>query len=292
MYPASAFTSKAQFIPSSLTDPTYSNVTGQRVEALTVGKNVEFYSGLLQNSTVTQANINFTGGIIHVIDNFLTIPQNISVTLYELNETAALGGLGIADYGHGALPQNATVFIPNNAAFQAIGSALSNVTVQQLQGIFGYHVVPDVVGYSSLLSNGTKLTTLTNQTLTITIDGADIFVNSAKVVIPNVLIKEGVVHVIDNVLNPAAPNAAPNATASTQMPAYSGASSASVVPFTSNIPGPTVAITAPSAAASGAVGGASGAASSSSTSGIAMPMKTGAVGVAALFGGAAVMMNM
>ena len=54
-YPASAITKKAAFIPSALVDPVYTNVTGQRVEAVAVGKQVAFYSGLLQNSTVTQA---------------------------------------------------------------------------------------------------------------------------------------------------------------------------------------------------------------------------------------------
>jgi uncharacterized surface protein with fasciclin (FAS1) repeats len=97
----------------------------------------------------------------------------------------------------GPLPANLTAFIPNNAAFQAIGSALANATVEQLQSIIGYHIVPDVVGYSSDLSNGTKLTTLDNSTITITLDGHKVFVNSAEVVIPNVLIAEGVVHVID-----------------------------------------------------------------------------------------------
>jgi hypothetical protein len=95
------------------------------------------------------------------------------------------------------------------------------------------------------------------------------------------------------VLNPADSTATPDVTASTQLPVFSGASKASAVPFTSGIPTPSSAIGAPTAGASSAGGaGASGAASSSSTSGIAMPMKTGAVGVAALFGGAAVMMNM
>ena len=33
--------------------------------------------------------------------------------------------------------------------------------------------------------------------LTITVEGSDVFVNSAKVVTPNVLVSNGVVHVID-----------------------------------------------------------------------------------------------
>ena len=55
-YYASNITSNATFVPTMLTNPTYANVTGgQRVEAITEGMNVTFFSGLLQNATVMQA---------------------------------------------------------------------------------------------------------------------------------------------------------------------------------------------------------------------------------------------
>jgi len=263
------------------------------VEGIASNGSVTFFSGLLSNSTVTQANMNFTGGVVHVVDTFLTIPQNISTTLDLLNLTSARGAIEASGAASAGLPANLTAFIPNNAAFQAIGSALGNVSMQQLAGIVGYHIVPDVVAYSSDIKSGMNLTTTTNGTLHITESKGSIYVNSAKVILPNVLCMEGVVHVIDNVLNPMESAAKPNMTASTQSVAFSGASKASVVPFTSGIPAPTVAIATPSAAtATGAVGGGSGSGSSSSSSGIAMPMKTGAVGVAALFGGAVAIMNM
>lgn len=132
-----------------------------------------------------------------MIDNFLTIPQNLSTTLDALNETSALGAIVDSGITNGPLPTNLTAFIPNNAAFQAIGSALANASMTDLAGILAYHIVPDVVGYSTLLMNGTKLTTASNGTVTITLAGGNVFVNSAKVIVPNVLVKEGVIHVID-----------------------------------------------------------------------------------------------
>jgi uncharacterized surface protein with fasciclin (FAS1) repeats len=55
-YRSTDITSKPAFVPTALVDPAYTNLTsGQRVEAVTSGKEVVFYSGLLQNSTVTQA---------------------------------------------------------------------------------------------------------------------------------------------------------------------------------------------------------------------------------------------
>ena len=56
VYYASNITSNASFVPSLLTDMTYTGLPGgQVVEAMTLGKNVTFISGLLSESTVTQA---------------------------------------------------------------------------------------------------------------------------------------------------------------------------------------------------------------------------------------------
>jgi uncharacterized surface protein with fasciclin (FAS1) repeats len=85
-----------------------------------------------------------------------------------------------------------TVFIPNNAAFQAIGFVPAN-----LSAILSYHIVPDVVDYSTDLVNGTTLLTSFDESLTIRIYDKDIFINNAKIIVPNILIKEGVAHIIN-----------------------------------------------------------------------------------------------
>lgn len=55
-YRSTDIKSTPAFVPTALVDPAYTNLTsGQRVEAVVAGKEVVFYSGLLQNSTVTQA---------------------------------------------------------------------------------------------------------------------------------------------------------------------------------------------------------------------------------------------
>lgn len=113
-----------------------------------------------------------------------------------------------------------TVFAPNNAAFQAIGSATGNLTMMELANILEYHgkrvllvlqnilltpnslVVNGTVAYSSTLKNETVMA-MNGVNLTITVEGSDVFVNSAKVVTPNVLVANGVVHVIDKYVFPA-----------------------------------------------------------------------------------------
>ena len=55
-YTAAQITNSSVFVPTLLTNATYSNVTGgQVVQAVKVGNETVFYSGLLQNSTVTTA---------------------------------------------------------------------------------------------------------------------------------------------------------------------------------------------------------------------------------------------
>lgn len=55
-YPASSISNTPAFVPSTLNDPGFSNVTGgQRVEALKQGDAVTFTSGLMMMSNVTKA---------------------------------------------------------------------------------------------------------------------------------------------------------------------------------------------------------------------------------------------
>ena len=55
-YHAADVTNTSTFLPTLLTNSSFTNVTGgQVVNAVKVGNNVTFFSGLNQNSTVTQA---------------------------------------------------------------------------------------------------------------------------------------------------------------------------------------------------------------------------------------------
>jgi len=136
------------------------------------------------------------------------------------------------------------------------------------------------VGYSSLLTN-TTLKTANGASVTISIINGSVFVNSAKVITPDVLVANGVVHVIDGVLNPNNTSAAPNP--STTTAAFSGASSGTAgVPFTSGVSGGGGVMTTstPSAVASSSSSGAAAA-------GVRV-LPTGVVEMGALLGGAVV----
>ncbi|KAI1454187.1 FAS1 domain-containing protein [Annulohypoxylon moriforme] len=285
-YHNSSFTNESVFIHTALTNSTYSNVTGgQVVEARLNDNNVTFFTALKQNASIITPNVNFTGGTIHIIDGLLSIPQNVSDTLSNANLTAAEGAIQTANLTDTIIDtHNVTIFAPNNDAFAAIGSIIGNLSSDDLTSIVGYHVINGSVNYSTNLKNSTA-NAVNGKKLTITVDNGTVYVNSAKVTVPDILIANGVVHVIDGVLNPNNTSATPDATATSTTAAFSGASSGTDgVPFTSGVA--TATSTFPAATSAG------GSAESSSSKGAAMPMKTGAVGAAALFGGVAAFVNL
>merc|ERR1712032_1538148 len=282
------------------------NVTGgQVVEARMQDDEVQFVSGLKQVSTVAQPNVNYTNGVVHIIDDVLMIPGNLTSTAQNANLTAFLGAAVNASVASTLLgAEDLTIFAPSNAAFQDIGSLVGNLTMDQLANILSYHVIEGTVAYSSDLSN-TSLTTLQGDDVEITISNGSVMVNNATVTNANILFAGGVIHVIDQVLNPNSnSSSSSNSTSSgsNNDNAFGATSSASDVPFTSGQPAPTTTYTqlvtstsqviisqTPTGGAGGANSDSSGSSSSSSSStGAAWIAKpTGAMGAAALFGGAA-----
>ena len=294
------------FPQTVLMPPNETNVTtGQVVEADGNNGEVSFYSGLLQNASTVGKPINFTGGVLHIIDAVLTVPSKISTTATDLGLSSVVGALtaaGLADTVDD-LP-DITAFVPNNAAFQSIASTLATLPPANISQVLEYHVINGTVGYSTMLKN-TTLTTVLGLDLRITISNGSVFVNDAKVVVPNVLVANGVVHVIDQVLNPmniSSQSLPANSSMTVGQPAYANATSAqgsgSGVPFTSGVATPTSAVVIPTMTAAGTTGGTGGATSASQQStqstGAAVPAiaNPAAMRMAALLGAGAFVMNM
>lgn len=100
-----------------------------------------------------------------------------------------------------------TVFAPTNEAFEALGPKLEELlepaNKEELAEILTYHVAAGDVE-SGELENGQMIETVQGEDVEIAIEGEEVTVNGAKVVIPDVAASNGVVHVIDEVLLPPA----------------------------------------------------------------------------------------
>ncbi|PMB67290.1 Fasciclin-like arabinogalactan protein [Beauveria bassiana] len=253
-----------------LTASAYTNVTaGQNVLIdKQPGDTIVLTSSLGTRCTVIEQDIAFSGGRIHVIDNLLIPPAPLRATAATFRAQSFLAAL----YAAGLMPdvddrRNVTVFAPRDAAMDLVGGSLEAALQGRggkaaLARVMGYHVVPGRILSSTDLVNGTVLTTLSggsnatsgsgsgNARLVVRQAGNDKFVNSAKIVQPDILLANGIMHLVADVLNPDAPSATPDPTLASQPPVFpvSVASSpfASALPCTSDCPTSTSAATASS----------------------------------------------
>lgn len=94
-----------------------------------------------------------------------------------------------------------TVFAPTNAAFAALGDvSLSKAT---LRSILLYHVVSGAVPAATVVTLP-SVTTLNGQSVSIRVEGSNVFVGDAQVVATDIMASNGVIHKIDAVLMPPA----------------------------------------------------------------------------------------
>ncbi len=139
-----------------------------------------------------------------------TIVENASESEAHTTLVAAVEAAGLVETLNGEGPF--TVFAPTNAAFEALPEGTVETLLQpenqeQLQAILTYHVVPGMATAADL-SDGQTLTTVQGEALTVQIDGGTVMVvdangTAATVTTADAVASNGVVHVIDSVLQPA-----------------------------------------------------------------------------------------
>ncbi|OAQ85033.1 fasciclin domain-containing protein [Purpureocillium lilacinum] len=281
-----------------LTDSKYTNVTsGQNVLInKQPGDVVVFTTSMGTRCTLIEGDIAFQGGLIQVVDNLLIPPARIDKTSEAFKVSSFLGALYAAKLMPDlAYRKNVTIFAPQDEAFALVGGGLEKLDSQKLARVMGYHVVADQVIVSSAFSNGTKLATLAkangeggaSEKVTVRIAGNNKYVNSAQIVQPDILIANGILHLVSDVLNPDADTVAPNPTLGTQVPVFPVSSAKDA--FTSALPCSTDCPVTTSATGTDASGAATATTSStsfhsSSSKGGAMPARAtgGVMGAAAM----------
>jgi len=195
------------FKSTLLADKAFTNVTGGQnvVVYRQAGDTVVFASGAGTRSTLLEADALFRGGSVQMVDTLMVPPARLETTArdtYNRDLSAFLGALyaaGIA--GEVADAADVTIFAPRNAAFQKLAGALEALGPEELRAVLRYHVVPGKVLASTALANDTELVSSLGPekgAVKITRAGNNVFVNAAQVVQPDILIANGVVHVIDN----------------------------------------------------------------------------------------------
>ena len=193
-------------------------------------------------SSVTTADVETSNGIIHIIDKVLIppsmspdtpsegeicynmdthtvdltkteetcedmwvaavdIPTTAAATTIHTSLVAAIAKANLTETLKGEGPF--TVFAPSDAAFTEAGISLDDLDADTLANILTYHVVSGKV-MSTDLSNGMMATALNGGTLVFSISEGNVSVNGANVILANVPVSNGVIHVIDKVMIPPA----------------------------------------------------------------------------------------
>ena len=152
--------------------------------------------------TAVKSNAQMVGGAMMVPTK--TVPENAMNAKNLTTLVAAVKAAGLVETLNG--PGPFTVFAPTNAAFDklpkgTVDDLLKPENIDKLKGILTYHVVAGK--YTSKdLKDGMTLTTVNGQTIKITKKGKTWMVNDSKIIVPDVMDKNGVSFVIDTVMLP------------------------------------------------------------------------------------------
>lgn len=182
----------------------------------------------VNTSEVVVADVMTTNGVIHAIDKVLVPPvanglSNTNVTVAQLvtelanaeagaEFTTLLAAVQAADAAVvttlSDVDQNLTVFAPTDAAFATLLSNLG-ITAEELlaspalTNVLLQHVVgAEIDSVTAFAANGSEVATL-NSTfgVNVTIENGDLYIEGAKVIMSDIQVTNGVIHVIDTVID-------------------------------------------------------------------------------------------
>jgi transforming growth factor-beta-induced protein len=165
---------------------------------------------------VIAADVNADNGVMHITEQAL-LPPSVTDTAIDLLEQfpgefstlySLLNATNLTTTLDGEGPF--TIYAPTNDAFSLIPDQLLEsllADTDALSEILLYHVVPDLVEMTKLV-NATNVTTVSGSNVTLTLLSAEqpnYKVNDANINFADLLVKNGLVQVIDQVLQPPPP---------------------------------------------------------------------------------------
>ncbi|MCC5943394.1 MAG: fasciclin domain-containing protein [Bernardetiaceae bacterium] len=208
--PSSVLPTDAPFYQNTLSQTAFEGADG-------VSLLIDATNGVRLNGTagirVTEADLEASNGVVHVIDGVLTPPSIPEMAILNGGFGQLVGALSRADLvnavsGNGPL----TVFAPTDAAFANLYRALGvenveGIDVETLTSVLLYHVVEGNVR-SSDLEDGQVVNTLNpaGATFRVSLAGGRVQLltaeGTAEVVLTDVQTTNGVIHVISAVILP------------------------------------------------------------------------------------------
>lgn len=193
------------------------NTTGPNNESTVIEIDVTGGVKLNNRASVTQANIEATNGVIHVIDSVIMTQNVVGLALNDERFSTLVSALQVFGNTYiNTLSGNGpfTVFAPTNDAFQALldsdstWNSLSDIPTATLQAVIEYHVITAGNVQSDQLTNNQSIPTFGGSNLTVDLsNGAQLQTASAaqgnvNIIVTDVQGNNGVIHAVDQVLLP------------------------------------------------------------------------------------------
>jgi transforming growth factor-beta-induced protein len=191
--------------------------SAKTVEGTDVKIKVDGANVMVNDAKVTKTDIEASNGVIHVIDTVIMPAAMMAPAAKDIVDTAvgagtfktlaaALTAAGLVDTLKGKGPF--TVFAPTDEAFAklpkgTVEDLLKPENKAKLVSILTYHVVAGSVKAADVVKL-TSAKTVEGTDVKIKVDGANVMVNDAKVTKTDIEASNGVIHVIDTVIMPAA----------------------------------------------------------------------------------------
>ena len=166
------------------------------------------------SSAMVTSSVLASNGVVHVIDKVLVPPPSASATAQAANLTeliSALQKVNLVQTVDGA--KDVTILAPSNEAFAKLTAFAQEqkleITPAILEAVLKLHVIPSVLTSVDLSKQAsTSAKALSGKQVTVTSEDGKVMVkgdgnpSAGSVVVADVLIEGGVVHVIDQVLLP------------------------------------------------------------------------------------------
>ncbi len=168
-------------------------------------------------ATVTQADLDASNGVIHIVDHVIALPTIVNHAIANPNFQILVQALtrndqpDFAGILSGTTSSPFTVFAPTNQAFvDLLGelnlSGLDQVPQATLENTLKYHVLTSINALSTSLTNGMNVTTFQGSNFTIntgnTVTITDANNRVATVIATDVQASNGVIHAINKVILP------------------------------------------------------------------------------------------
>ncbi|KAF9882027.1 fasciclin domain-containing protein [Colletotrichum karsti] len=172
-------------------------------QAASTDEKAGLQAGLGQTAELTGVDGVWDGGYFQIVNTVLEMPTVCSATIKKLSDT--LSGLDsalrkVSLWQELDKTPNVTCLGPNTAAFNSAGNPEKNLNQTALTDALLFHTLPQVA-YSNFLTDGQEFMSLGNVTVRVTVKDNQIWFNDAKVVQPNVLTNNGLIHVLDRVMS-------------------------------------------------------------------------------------------